>query len=361
MADSPYRTAQLRARRLQGRLERAAALEVQKALNSYARFLSDYLRTLPPSLDTRALEGSLDATRAAARRLDAEMAAAVRSNRLTSFNGTLEAWRASQGVVAASRGVSAASLGAIRVAPVSLLGQYATLSGGTHWRTLIRINAIQAAQEANEILLAAAQEGVGPNELARRLRKYVQGSETFQEAFTDVPTLSGDVAKIDLRRIPVAQRNATRQMVNNSRRIAVSEVHNARAEAETQHMINDPFVAAVRWELSPNRTTSPDSTFVPPDECDFLATQDLFGLGPGVYPVDKVPPPPHPYDRCEKMPITRPTSKIGQSKPKGSNPKKSDIDSAPGPAGTSGLTPAAEERMRQQAWDAVSFGIKAAP
>ena len=358
MAESPYRAAQLRARRLQGRLERNAALEVQKALNNYARSLSAYIKTLPVDYDVADLQASVRATKAAARRLDREMAAAVRQNRLTSFQGTLNAWQASQNVIATSRGISTAALGAIRVAPVSLLGQYSTLSAGTHWRTLIRQNAIHAAAEANRILITGAQEGIGSEEMARRLRKYVQGSETFQEAFTDVPTLSGKVAKLDLRTIPVNERNATRVMVNNSRRIAISEVHNARAEAETQHMINDPFVASVQWELSPVRSASPDSTFTPPDECDFLATQDLFGLGPGVYPVDKVPPPPHPYDRCEKMPVTRPTSQLAKPKAKGKNPTRQEVNKAPGPAGTSGLTPAAEDRMRQQAWDAVSFGIQ---
>lgn len=358
MAESPYRAAQLRARRLQGALERTAALEVQRALNNYARNLSAYIRTLPEGYDLKALEGSLRATRAAARRLDREMATAIRSTRLTSFEGTLQAWQASMNVVAASRGISGAALGAIRVAPVSLLGQYATLSGGVHWRTLVRINAASAAREANAILIAGAQEGVGAEEIARRMRKYVQGSETFQEAFKDVKTLSGDVAKLNLSTLNKADRQAAQKMVNNSRRIAVSEVHNARAEAETQHMINDPFVASVKWELSPNRSASPDSTFVPPDECDFLATQDLFNLGPGVYPVDKVPPPPHPYDRCEKMPVTRPTSQLAKPKAKGTNPTQKKVDAVPGPPGTSGLSPAKESRMRQQAWDAVNFGIQ---
>lgn len=361
MAESPYRAAQLRARRLQGALERNAALEVQKALNNYARFLTAYIRTLPEGYDLKALEGSLKATRAAARRLDQEMATAIRRNRLTSFDGTLQAWQASMNVVAASRGISSAALGAIRVAPVSLLGQYATLSAGRHWRTLVRINSASAAREANAILIAGAQEGIGAEEMARRLRKYVTGSEPFQEAFKNVKTLSGDVAKLDLSTLTKEDRLAAQRMVNNSRRIAVSEVHNARAEAETQHMINDPFVAAVRWELSPNRSASPGSSFTPPDECDFLATQDLFGLGPGIYPVGSVPPPPHPYDRCEKMPVTRPTSQVAKPKPKGTNPTQAEVEAAPGPPGTSGLSPAKEAAMRDQAWNAVSFGIRGAP
>ena len=361
MAESPYRIAQLRARRLQGALERNAALDVQRALNNYARQIEAILRAAPPEFDATALRASLQATRNAARRLDREMAVAIRQNRLTSFGQVLQVWQASQNAVATARGVSTAALGAVRVAPVSMLGQYASLSAAGNWRTLIRGNVISTAREVNQILIASAQEGIGAEELARRLRKYVQGSETFAQAFTDVPTLSGDLAKLDLRTLSKADRGAARRMVNNARRIAFSEIHNARAEAETQHMINDPFVASILWELSPVRSASPGSTFVTPDECDFIATQDLFGLGPGVYPVSSVPPPPHPYDRCEKTPRTRPTSQIANAKPKGKNPTKTKIDTAPGPPGTSGLTPAADKRMREAAWNAVNFGIQGAP
>ena len=361
MPDSPYRQAQLIARRFAGRLEVSAALEIQKIINAYARRLEAFIRTLPPEFDTKALQASLKATNAAARQLDREIAAAVRTNRTLSFNGVLRTWEKSTAEVAAARGVSSAALGAVRVSPVSMLGQFATLSGGTHWRTLVRVNAVNAAAEANQIILAAAQEGIGPEALARRLRRYVDGSEPFKTAFADVPTKSGTLAKIDLRTIPLKERGATRQMVNNSRRIAFSELHNARAEAEVQHMANDPFIAAVEWTLSPVRSTSPDSTFVPPDECDFIASQDLYGLGEGIYPVDKVPPPPHPYDRCEKIPVTRATKDIAKPKPQGLAPSKSRVLDGKGPPGEDRLTPAKATRMRKSAWDAVNFGIRGAP
>jgi hypothetical protein len=51
-----------------------------------------------------------------------------------------------------------------------------------------------------------------------------------------------------------------------------------------------------------------------PDECDALAFSDFYGLGPGNYPVTDVPAPPHPWDRCERVPGVVP-SKAGEPKP----------------------------------------------
>jgi hypothetical protein len=46
-----------------------------------------------------------------------------------------------------------------------------------------------------------------------------------------------------------------------------------------------------------------------------LAENDFYGLGPGVYPVHAVPLPPHPFDRCERVPITRPLERANDPKP----------------------------------------------
>jgi hypothetical protein len=42
----------------------------------------------------------------------------------------------------------------------------------------------------------------------------------------------------------------------------------------------------------------------------------MYGLGPGVFPLDAVPLPPHPYDRCERTPRTRPWMEAGEPKPR---------------------------------------------
>lgn len=89
------------------------------------------------------------------------------------------------------------------------------------------------------------------------------------------------------------------------------------ATVVTRHETNEAFkkahmdagekkdwIVGYRWNLSKSHPR--------PDICDILATQDLYGLGPGGYSKDKVPETPHPQDMCfltdiidpEKLPGT---------------------------------------------------------
>lgn len=52
-----------------------------------------------------------------------------------------------------------------------------------------------------------------------------------------------------------------------------------------------PFSKGLKWNLSGRHPKA--------DECDRMATQDVYGLGPGVYPIDSFPRYPlHPQDLC---------------------------------------------------------------
>jgi hypothetical protein len=55
----------------------------------------------------------------------------------------------------------------------------------------------------------------------------------------------------------------------------------------------------VRWRLN---ASHPE-----PDPCDTLASQDLYGLGAGVYPPGQLPEQPHPHCRCWAETIWAPT------------------------------------------------------
>ncbi len=193
-----------------------------------------------------------------------------------------------------------------------MLGQYASLNASAHWQTLLREDIANAANEANGIVLQGIAAGVSPTEIASRLRRYVQGADTFAALFHDVETDEGEFAKLDLRQLPRALRGAGRALDFNARRIAFSELHNARAEAEVQHFIHDPLVEAVQWRLAPDRGTQ-----LLADECDLLAEVDFFDLGPGVYPVSRVPTLPHPFCRCERMPVARSWAERMDPKPLG--------------------------------------------
>jgi hypothetical protein len=71
-------------------------------------------------------------------------------------------------------------------------------------------------------------------------------------------------------------------------RIALTDLHRAYAEARAREMMDDPEVQWVQWRMS---ATHPIT-----DICDYLATVDKWGMGPGVYPVGQAPvPPAHPH------------------------------------------------------------------
>ncbi len=355
---SPYMTALLRARLAMGALETQAVLEVQAVLTQYANTLEAIIRAGGANPN---LEVTRRAVMAASAQLDQALAASVARGRNVSFQQVLTIWRQAQLQVAALEGVSGALLGTIRFPAVSMLGQLASLQAGNHWRTIVRANSINAGREATRIIGLALQEGVGPEELARRLRQFVTGSEPFAKAFEEVQTRSGKVFKIDLRKLNAAERFAARTMRNSAMRIAVSERHNARSEAEIQHMMVDPFVEAVQWRLSANRSFSPTSSFTPPDVCDYLAVNDVWGLGPGVYPVTNVPPPPHAYDRCEKIPIPRTAAQMQDPKPTGVIPIRSGVVRGGHVPNMDRITPERVAKIREQAWAAIDFGVQGYP
>jgi hypothetical protein len=67
----------------------------------------------------------------------------------------------------------------------------------------------------------------------------------------------------------------------NLQRLSRSEINNAHREAQVLSARVSPWVKALKWNLSASHPK--------PDICDTWATQDLHGLGPGIYPFDDVP------------------------------------------------------------------------
>lgn len=352
---SAYLEARLRARALLGDLSGEQGERIAKALQSYANGLGRALRSDLGGLSADGLSSQRALLRAkqineeAARKLSQGLTKGTAEGRALSFERSLEVWAEAGRGAAETAGVDAATLARVRPPSVTVLGAYEAVGAAETWQTLLRSHVRNAAAEANAIVREALASGVGPDEVARRLRRYVVGSEGFADLFEEVPTKTGKVAKIDLRGLSASERDAARMMRHNARRIAFTEMGNARQEAEVQHSIRDPLVGAVRWLLSPDR----GNTDVP-DACDALAEADWYGLGAGVFPVDKVPGPPHPWDRCELETLTRDLSRLDQ--PKLSPDRRLSGDRVRIPRKGGRLTRAKERRVREQAERAVAFG-----
>jgi hypothetical protein len=75
-------------------------------------------------------------------------------------------------------------------------------------------------------------------------------------------------------------------------RLPTNRADEARAlhQAEIARAENDPAVYAMQWHLGGGHEEI--------DICDDVASLDLFGLGPGVYPKDSVPDLQHPNCMC---------------------------------------------------------------
>jgi hypothetical protein len=74
-------------------------------------------------------------------------------------------------------------------------------------------------------------------------------------------------------------------------RISQTELHRAWAAKEHKAIMGDRQLSVVKVQMS--------ATHPRQDICDFHATANIYGLGPGIYPKAKAPGPPyHPFCRC---------------------------------------------------------------
>ncbi|HRN54606.1 MAG TPA: hypothetical protein PK788_14015, partial [Gemmatimonadaceae bacterium] len=219
-------------------------------------------------------------------------------------------------------------------------GQFARL-GGAHWRTLLDGHASKARGEVERIILEGLARGASADSIAPRIRRYIEGADEFTVAFAKLKGKGVDPFDLPLRSIPKELRGEAKRIRYNAERLAASEVNNARAEAELAMFYADPYIVAVQWATAPNR-----GKMKPPDICDAYAASDPFGLGRGIWPLHAVPAPPHPWDRCERIPIqdTRRDPSQPKPRPKAINPARS--FALPKRFGTP--SPGALQRIRDQ-------------
>lgn len=152
----------------------------------------------------------------------------------------------------------------------------------------------------NDEVLSAIIRGEPSSDLAKRLRAFVLGSQEF----------TSDELK-DLRRIQGVSRRKLGASINaKAKRLARTEIMNAAWEASQNSANRSPVVAGIQWNTSANH-----AQVMGWDVCDIFAEQDLFGLGPGIYPPNRIPPRPHPNDRCFMTEVLRPIEAWDTPKP----------------------------------------------
>lgn len=255
--------------------------------------------TLPPDREIAARR-SLDVVQQSAAKLERAIVRSIFEGRELSFSETMEIWREASLSIAQSRDIPQAAFGAVSRPNLTIAQAFPGVDSTHEFRTLVRGHVQNAADEVATITFHALSKGESPEKLARQLRPYVTGRDK-----TLPDGVAGEI-------IPVDQRGAAYSTEFNARRIAFSETHNARREAEVLHFQRDPLIELAQWTLSPNRGTQRQ-----PDACDALAVLDWYGLGAGVFPLDAIPLSPHPFDRCETIPLVRSMAQLGREKVQG--------------------------------------------
>lgn len=108
-------------------------------------------------------------------------------------------------------------------------------------------------------------------------------SSNLKRAYSDVvkAAVAGDTARLE-RKIREA---VDKKAINNSQRLARSELSRAYMDAELRRIQDDSDMIGYRSVLSPNHPR--------PDICDFMAQADQYGMGAGVFPKSNGSPVPH--------------------------------------------------------------------
>ena len=84
-------------------------------------------------------------------------------------------------------------------------------------------------------------------------------------------------------------------------RLARNELSEVYFRTSIKDYMANPYIEAVQWLLANNRLKMYEDRC----DCNDIAYEDVYGLGRGIYPLDKVPDRPHVMCLCTLAPITR--------------------------------------------------------
>ena len=83
-------------------------------------------------------------------------------------------------------------------------------------------------------------------------------------------------------------------------RVARNELSELYFTTSIKDYLENPYIEAVQWLLADNRL----KMYGEKCDCNDIAYEDVYGLGRGIYPIDKVPDRPHVMCMCNIAPIT---------------------------------------------------------
>lgn len=166
------------------------------------------------------------------------------------------------------------------------------------------------ANEVDAVFESATAQGIPNREFASRLAQAIINQDEHAKAAVELFGHGPQLARWarQAKDSPLRDQVKVAAKVGyNARRIARSEPAQAYHEAAILSARRSRVVKGQKWNLSGRHPE--------PDICDLLARIDLYGLGPGVYPVGYAPQLPHPYCLCFLTDVLRERSEWGKPLP----------------------------------------------
>lgn len=174
---------------------------------------------------------------------------------------------------------------------LNLSGQFKTLQ---NWN----ISGAELIKEIDDLLVNSIKDGKSWRDLQTELARKLAFNNDEAKALLRAAQKAG----FDLNDLPDDDNLKTlKRLMFDARRIAVSEINTAYAEASRVGAVRSPVVKGVKWQTSGRH----DGLFSSPDVCDVLESADLHGLGEGIYHPETLPALPHPNCGCTKIDVLK--------------------------------------------------------
>lgn len=161
------------------------------------------------------------------------------------------------------------------------------------WRDAANFQRTMENTIARNIQLGKSARSLGKQFLEFADQQPVKLSKEMQKFIADL-------APEDAQR--AIEQYVKKKLDYNATRVARTEIQRAYRTSYLDQAKKLPFVKGVKW----NRSRTEYYCAI----CENLATADLYGLGPGVYPADKAPIMPHPHCRCFYTTILAPLKAV---------------------------------------------------
>ena len=186
-----------------------------------------------------------------------------------------------------SRAVEYEFKGRARVFTMAWLnGENRAFPAGVKWKLSERIWDLTGDNLQTIQMILDAGVGHDAVTVSKALRSYVRdGAATFAESYPNM------MARMEGR--------VLKNLNYESLRLARNEVSEVYWDAAKEGYKDNPAIYGVKQILSNNRPAGFH------DVCDNMVSEDLHGLGPGVFPVNEAPSKPHVQCLCTIIPMVR--------------------------------------------------------